>query len=215
MNVDSLILVLVGGAITLLGTLWAHSLRARQEDLKRQETLNGVLQGIHDEIQALWTTYKEGMGHELEALEDNTPFFGYYPLTQEYCTIYTGNSSLIGQIRDHNLRKAIVTTYLMFKVVLDSYKVHNEIQREHSSWHMMQGQTNNVVHKEYEKIYYQLLIQHTVTLKRRHYEWKEKVEELLEMLRCASESFVIPISRAKRIKRSLKKIGNIGVVPRS
>jgi hypothetical protein len=133
--------------ITLLGTLWAHCLLARLEDLKRQETLNGVLQGIHDEIQALWTTYKEGMGDALEALEDNTPFFGYYPLTQEYCTIYTGNSSLIGQIRDHNLRKAIVTTYLMFKVVLDSYKVHNEIQREHSSWHMMQGQTNNVVHK--------------------------------------------------------------------
>ena len=199
--------LLIGGGITLCATVLAHWLLASREDRKHQKTLNGVLQGIHDELETLWTTYKAGMGDRLEkALKDNKPFWGYYPLTQEYCTIYTENASLIGQIKDRNLRKAIVTTYLKFKVVVDSYKVHNWFQEEFIKWDLLQRQTDNVSDKENARVWENEVIQHTRTLKKHHDKWKENVEELLKMLRCATESSVIPISKAKRIKRFLKKI---------
>jgi hypothetical protein len=40
------------------------------------------------------------IGNELEKVRDGKPLLLFYPITQEYFTIYTGNASLIGSIEE-------------------------------------------------------------------------------------------------------------------
>ena len=82
--------------------------------------LLGILQAIHDEIETLWDNYMDGIGHHTEALADGQPLNIYYPVTQEYFTVYNTNAFFIGRIRDHDLRKLIVSTYSKARGLIDS-----------------------------------------------------------------------------------------------
>lgn len=117
---------IVGGAIagyfTLQGVKKAHQHDLEKTTKDREALVKSLLQSLHDEIETLWETYMKGIGVKLEALSDKQPFHYYYTATQEYFSVYTGNSFLIGQIDNNDLRKAIITTYTYARGLIDSYR---------------------------------------------------------------------------------------------
>ena len=170
---------LIGAAIALLPALacvfLAHWLQARRDQRKQHEVIAGMLQGIHVELETNWDLYQEGAGERLEQLGDGMPLGTFALGNQDYFTIYVGNASLIGQIKDAALRRAIFTAYTSVRVLLDSYAKHN----------MLTKACFRLKHDDQENFQTALadLTQHTQTLSTIHFRVKEQIDETLKMLR--------------------------------
>lgn len=135
---SGLIGALIGGAVTGFSTYWAVN-KAREnaialEERKQKSLVTAFLQAMHEEIEHLWNQYYIGAGQQLEALQPGQPFHSYYPVTQEYFTVYVGNASLIGHIEDPNLRKLIVQMYSVARGLIDCYRMNNELVKNYDYW---------------------------------------------------------------------------------
>ncbi len=174
---------LLGGCCTLLGVLVAHKLSERNRRREQAKLLQGMLQGLHDEIETLWEIYVERMGSRVETLQDGEGIEGYWAVTQDYFTIYTSNCHLIGRISDVDLRKEIISTYTIAKSLLDSFRMNNELvsQLEHAI--LLANETGNEAHMEEAALRRKQVVTYAIGLKRIHAELKDRASSLLRNLR--------------------------------
>lgn len=174
---------LIGSTIALIATFISHRLQRSQQDENEQRMLHGILQAIHDEIETLWDNYVDGVGHQLEALADSQPLNLYWPVTQEYFTVYNTNAFFIGRIQDHDLRKLIVSTYSKARGLIDSYRLNNDLVQKHEHAYWIYQETQNQIHKANAASRYAALTNYAKFLKKGHAEVKTQVQLLLRELR--------------------------------
>ncbi|HLA75641.1 MAG TPA: hypothetical protein VJM76_06990 [Gammaproteobacteria bacterium] len=173
----------IGSALTLAGAYIVHSLEKAESAREEVEHLFGLLQAIHDEIETLWESYLGSVGAHAEALRDNTPLLLFWPITQDYFTIYNTNASFIGKIKDHDLRKQIVATYAKARGLIDSYRMNNDLVQKWEYAHLLYQESQNQIHQTNAQARHQSLIQYASEIKKRHDELKLMVSELLRRLR--------------------------------
>jgi hypothetical protein len=173
----------IAGFFTLQGVKKAHQHDLEKQKKDREALVKSLLQSLHDEIETLWETYMKGIGVKLEALSDNQPFLLYYPVTQEYFTVYTGNSFLIGQIDNNDLRKAIIATYTKARGLIDSYRFNNDLLQKYEYWSFLFQETKNSQHATNRDAYRDSLIKYAKDLKESHSELKEDANNVLRILR--------------------------------
>ncbi|MCH7926933.1 MAG: hypothetical protein IID03_02965 [Candidatus Dadabacteria bacterium] len=185
--IASLVGAIVGGSITGYFTHRAVN-KSHENDLLKQEkvmqeSLKGLYQSIHDEIDTLWNIYLNGIGNQLEQLGENLPLEFLYPITQEYFTVYTSNAALIGQIPNPKLRKLIITTYTKARGLIDSYRLNNSLVENyrHALW--TYTQTNNTLHKQLSDERYSVLVAYASKLTVAHHDIKKDVNDLLDCLK--------------------------------
>jgi len=174
---------LVGSILTLLATYLSYRWQQSSQENKDQEMLLGVQQAIHDEIETLWDNYMDGIGHKTEALPDDQPLDAYWPITQEYFTVYNTNAFFIGRIHNHDLRKLIVSTYSKARGLIDSYRLNNDLVQKYEHAHWIFQETQNQVHEAYVVSHYTVLTNYSKAIKKSHAEVKKQVQELLRALR--------------------------------
>ncbi len=184
---SSIISGLAGGCIagffSILAVRIAHKNDLEKEKENQENIISGLLQALHDEIETLWARYFETIGEKLEALEENQPFLFYYPVFQDYFTVYTGNSYLIGQIKDNDSRKAIVTTYTKAKGFVDSFRHNNDLLQKREHWTIVFAETDNPKHETIASAYLQSLVLYAKALKDAHKDLKINIDSLLRSLR--------------------------------
>lgn len=177
----------VGGAITGFFALRAAKQEHRNNILlqqqKEKEVIAGLLQAIHDEVETIWDRYQEGMGVHLEALPENQPLLMYYPVVQDYFTVYNSNAFLIGHIEDHDLRKEIVSLYTMAKGLVDSYRLNNDLVQKFEYWDVLFQESQKDVHKNKAVAHYGSLTSYAKTIRKQHDLLKDKVSRLLRTIR--------------------------------
>jgi hypothetical protein len=174
---------IVGGLLTLAGVLIAHALTKCEADRKEADHIMGVLQGIHDEVETLWENYMSSIGAVMEALPEGSPLNLYWPVTQEYFTIYNSNSFFIGKIKKHDLRKEIVATYARARGLIDSYRLNNDLAQKWEYAALLAQETGTAVHVQARDIRLNALIQYAGQIRPRHHELKSMVSSLLRSLR--------------------------------
>lgn len=178
---------IVGGAITgfftLKGVFKAHKNTVDLQKNKEESAIKGLLQALHDEVETIWDRYMEGAGFHLEALKDNEPFLMYYPVVQDYFTVYNSNAFLIGHIPDTDLRKDIVYIYTTAKGLVDSYRLNNDLVQKFEHWNNMHLETQNKVHQNRAAAQYGALVEYAKSIKKQHDILKKKSNELLRKLR--------------------------------
>lgn len=129
----------IGGYCALKAT--ANTIKHERQKIQDQEKRIefGFLQAIHDEVDILWSRYtsNNGIGVQLEALQPNQPMLVYFPIAQDYFPVYRGNTSLIGQIRDNELRRLIVAVYTKAAGMIDNVRMNNELVGKQEYWHMI------------------------------------------------------------------------------
>lgn len=128
--ISALIGAVVGGYFTLKATDKAIREENAKEDRQEEKEVQNLLDAIGVEINALWSFHMRRIGEKIEALTEGQSLDIYYPLTQNYFTIYDSNASMIGRVRDPQLREAIVITYNKCKKVVDGFKYNNELLRD-------------------------------------------------------------------------------------
>lgn len=130
-NLFGFISGLIGAIVGGLFTLWAAYKTIAEENAKddRQEEkeVQNMLDAIHAEISTLWGFHIARVGGIVENMLDGQALDFYYPLTQDYFTVYNTNASKIGLVKDPELRKSIVVTYNKCKKVVDGFKYNNEL----------------------------------------------------------------------------------------
>ena len=174
-----LIGALLGGFFTLLGTLVAQFLENRREISKEKRELKGVLQAFHTELQTLWERYLSTAGQKVEDLSPGNPLLMYWPITQDYFTIYSTNARKIGEIEDPRLRKLLVTAYIRSRGLIDSFRMNNELNSKYEHFTALANSTRSQIDIANQNAYLKALKDYSSTLKEQHNELKQTIELLL------------------------------------
>ena len=184
LNIDcsSLISALIGGGLALLGVIIAHCLTARKEENNRKEEIRALVQSIKDEATTMWGIYMEGVGNRLEVHAEGEPFDVYFPVTQEYFTVYTSNAFRLGMIRNNELRKNIIEAYSLGRSLIDTYRMNNELVRAYRNNLWLFQIANTQIYRDLAEASKRDLITYSSSLKLRHNSFKEKVNGLIDSL---------------------------------
>jgi hypothetical protein len=188
-NIDfsSLISAIIGGLIaggfSLLAVSATHKNDLKKKQKQEETLLEEFLASIRVEIDTLWNRYMAGIGKTLEDLPNNQPLLFFYPVTQDYFTIYESNATLIGKIQDRDLSKLLVTTYLQAKGLIDSYRMNNELVQKFENFMFLYQQTNNSILKSQAEAVKTSLTSYADDIRKSHLEIKNNVFELLRRLK--------------------------------
>jgi len=120
----------VTGYFTLKAADKAISLENEKEERQAAKEVQNMLDALGVEISTIWDFHMRRIGNRVENLAEGDIMDLYYPLTQNYFTIYDSNAWKIGAIRDARLRQAIVICYNKCKKVVDAFKYNNELLAE-------------------------------------------------------------------------------------
>ena len=122
-------------------------------------------------------------GAHLETLQDGEPVAIYWPITQDYFTIYGANANSVGRVQDHDLRKAIVVAYTKARGLIDSFRMNNELVHKFEYTTLLHQESNNPVHQAHANAHRQNLVRYAAQLKQRHNDLKAIISDLLRRLR--------------------------------
>ena len=188
-NIDfsSLISAIIGGLIaggfSLLAVSATHKNDLKKKQKQEETLLEEFLASIRVEIDTLWNRYMAVIGKTLEDLPNNQPLLFFYPVTQDYFTIYESNATLIGKIQDRDLSKLLVNTYLQAKGLIDSYRMNNELVQKFENFMFLYQQTNNSILKSQAEAVKTSLTSYADDIRKSHLEIKNNVFELLRRLK--------------------------------
>ncbi|SCX39899.1 hypothetical protein [Nitrosospira sp. Nsp1] len=138
---------------------------------------------LRDEIETLWGVYQAGACASIVALPDDEPMLIYWPLTQEYFTIYNTYALSIGKIKNHMLRKQIIATYTKARSMIDSIRLNNDLLQQWERDCFLFQETRNPVHESHANARHKALVEYATALKESHSGLESAVSELLYRLR--------------------------------
>lgn len=176
----ALIGALVGGVFTLRATDKAMKEENAKELRRDEKEVQNMLDAVGVEIGTLWNFHMSRIGGMVENLKEGEALEFYYPLTQDYFTVYNTNAGKIGCVKDAVLREAIVVCYNKCKKVVDGFKYNNELFRDYRQMLLMSPSSSQ--HSDYVKAKYDELKDYAQLVKTDHFEVKGYVERLLSLL---------------------------------
>jgi hypothetical protein len=169
---------LVAGACTLSAILIQHRVDLEREEAKEKVLICGFVQAVLAEIHTLWDAYYESAGKKIELLEKGRPFMDYYPISEDYFSVYSANSFLVGRIHDPRLRKAIVESYTKARWLIDSYRLNNDMVQKFYHIDLMRQDGGGVGLGNMMWMQEQALIQNAPKLLDFHRQTKVSIEHL-------------------------------------
>lgn len=140
------------------------------------------MQAIHDELETIFDRYHETIGNRIESLPEGGALIFYYPVVNDYFTVYNGNSFLIGRVKNNDLRKSIIKTYTLGKGMMDSLRMNNEILQKVEHWESIHAETQLPIHQEKAKHYYMSLVEYAKSIKKQHLDLKDNLKSTLRAL---------------------------------
>ena len=178
--VAAMIGALVGGVFTLRATDKAIREERAKEVRREEKEVQNMLDAIGVELGTLWRFHMSRIGAMVENLPPDGALEFYYPLTQDYFTVYNTNAAKIGQVKDAVLREAIVVCYNKCKKIVDGFKYNNELYVDYRNTLVMPAVNSR--HEEFVKAKYQALVDYGQLAKSDHFECKLYVERMLTLL---------------------------------
>ena len=128
---------LIVGVFAILGVFLTHTVQNRRDKKRQREIIQGVLQAVYDELSILYMHFNspivESSWKRFKYEEEERKFFdSVLPVSQDHLITYRSNANLIGQIKDPDLRRKIVQTYMILQVLLESYIINNKLLNQYA-----------------------------------------------------------------------------------
>lgn len=177
---------LIGGLFTLLAGYSARREERAREVRREEKEVQNLLDALGVELGTLWMFHMKRIGAIVENLADGGALEFYYPLTQDYFTVYNMNADKIGLVKDPQLREAIVVCYNKCKKIVDGFKYNNELYLDYRNTRVMPAVTER--HEEYVRMKHQALVDYAQIAKADHFECKAYVERMLSLLEHRSKA---------------------------
>jgi hypothetical protein len=176
----ALIGAIIGGIFTLRATDKAIREENEKEVRRDEREVQNMLDAIGVEIGTLWNFHMSRIGGMVEQMQEGGALEFYYPLTQDYFTVYNTNAGKIGSVKDAVLREAVVVCYNKCKKVVDGFKYNNQLFSDYRDMLLMPPASAQ--HGDYVKAKYNELVQYAMVIKEDHFEVKGYVERLLTLI---------------------------------
>jgi hypothetical protein len=170
---------LITGACMWAALVIQHKHERDMHAQKEEAQVSAFIHAVIVEVETLWEAYYEGAGKRLEALEKGKAFMYYYPISQDYFTVYNGNSFLVGKITHPRLRRSIVETYTKARGVIDGFTLNNDMVQKWNHLDLMRQDSQNPMLIHMMWMQEQSLVHHAVKLREIHRQTKESLEHLL------------------------------------
>ncbi|QLH67090.1 hypothetical protein HXV88_11820 [Aeromonas veronii] len=183
LDLNNFLSAFIGGGATLSGVLIANFFQERARGKQREEYIQGVLNGLHSELECLWLKYDARVGFIIEQLEGGEPFGFYWPITQDYFTFYSANANSLGNVPDKELRDKIVNVYGELKSLVDSYRMNNMLIEKFDIALALYQSEPSEVNKQNFNACRASLVEYAQSLKESHDTCKQQIKPLLETLR--------------------------------
>lgn len=180
--VAALIGAIVGGLFTLKATDKAIREENQKEARLDEKEVQNLLDALGVEIRTLWGFHMRRIGALIEGMGDTPQALEfYYPLTQDYFTVYNTNAMMIGRVKEPVLREAVVVCYNKCKKVVDGFKYNNVLFRDHRDMVNMSDGSPQFQQRIDAK--YKELLEYAQVIKEDHYELKGYIEHMLTLLK--------------------------------
>jgi hypothetical protein len=170
----------IGGLFSLRAGRRAHLFELAKERQREEREVQNMLDSLGVEIGTLWFFHMNRIGAMVENLPEGGAFEFYYPLTQDYFTVYNTNAGKIGAVKDAKLREAIVVCYNKCKKIVDGFKYNNELYREYTDARMRPADSPD--HAAYVAAKHKALVDYAGMVVEDHFEVKKYVENMLRLL---------------------------------
>jgi len=171
---------LAGGLFTMRASKKAYQREMIKELRREEKEIQNMLDAMGVEIGTLWKFHMSRIGAMIESLPEGTALEFYYPLTQDYFTVYNTNAGKIGAVKNPELREAVVICYKKCKKVVDGFKYNNILFRDYRDLLLMPADSPN--HMQYVNAKRQELVDFAQVIVADHFEVKGYVERLLALL---------------------------------
>lgn len=175
----------VTGYFTILAVKKAHLNNLELAERNENALIEGLMQSIHDEIDLVFEEYKKTVGDLVGALEKDGALNFYYPITGDFFTIFNSNAFLIGRIKDLDLRRQIIKTYILAKGMVDNFKLNNDFVHKYEAAAILYSETGKESHKNIAEANYKTLINYGQIIKQSHISIVDEVAKLLLMIKKA------------------------------
>ena len=190
MSVESLmsglIGALAGGLIT--GGFSIYAINRTETFAKSSAAENeaglvrSLLHAIHDELEVVFERYRRHVAPQVEALQPNTPFALFFPVNNDYFTVFNGNAHLVGKIKDHDLRRSLVRTYVLAKGLVDTFRMNNHMLAELERAEELAAATGLESDERVRRERYAALCDYGALIQKDHYEALSAYEDLFRRL---------------------------------
>jgi hypothetical protein len=177
--IPGLIAGLITGACMWIALIIQHKHERDLQAQKEENQVNAFVHAVMAEVETLWASYYEGAGKKLEGLEKGKAFMYFYPISQDYFTIYNGNACLVGKIGNARLRRAIVESYTRARGLIDSFRLNNDMVQKWNHLDLMRQDSQNPMLIHMMWMQEQSLVHHAIKLREIHQQTKEGLEHLL------------------------------------
>lgn len=178
---SSLLGALVGSVLTLVATYVSHSLLSKATKEKEAAAVQGMLQSLRSELDALWVLYESRIGHAIEALPAGEPFEYEWRVQGEYFTVYHSIAGQLGSLADAALRTKIILTYGSAKSLIDSFRMNNGMLQDYRAALLEDRNSERDLSRNVAELH-QALKEYALALQSAHEEFKRHVSELRRML---------------------------------
>jgi hypothetical protein len=181
--VSALAGAIVGGCIagffSILATKQMLQAEREKDSEEEERTEFGLLQALHDELDVVYERYKADMAPRIDTLMDGQPLLIYFPIHQDYFPIYRGNTSIIGRIKNNDLRRSIVEVYTKAAGMVDTFKMNNELIQKYENYSSLCESTKQPAHQGMCQAQYKVMADYAKGLKAAHSDLKADIQNLL------------------------------------
>jgi hypothetical protein len=180
MNWNTLASTLLGALITYSAILLTQSIELWKRKRTHDALIDALLHALQEEVETLLEIARMN-APSTETVPDGKPYERLFTAKQDYFTVYHANVALVMQIKNAELRRSILKTYLRAKGLLDSASM-NRLYLER--YHYLQStflKTRDPSAQSASENYGQMLIQIAAQLRRADTEFRVAATRLLEL----------------------------------
>jgi hypothetical protein len=174
---------LVAGGLTYFGVMISiRNEKSRLQTIQDAE-IEGFCQAIGTELDAIRNRYISAVGEELGKSSADEPFMFYYPVFEDYFTVFNSNAKMLGKVNDAGLRTEIVQVYTKAKSILDSIRHNNHLLIQYQNFFFRASHSKHAYDEEQRDLYLFQLKQYAPALLRMHSEFMVSTDAVIGALK--------------------------------
>jgi hypothetical protein len=131
---SALVGALIGGHMTRTATIegatQAHKLQTKATEKSEENLINGFIWSLHTELTIFYSDYAESTEQEDEAGNIKENLYNLPLFQDDYLSIFSSNSFLVGRISDPILREKTIVTYAQTRTLIMQIRRNHSVMNE-------------------------------------------------------------------------------------
>lgn len=121
-----------GSLIAIAVAIWVakdqHDKAERRRDGDAKDEVRNFLAGVREELDATWNVYMVQVGLAVKATELGDVVEWTWPVPDNPFKVYAATVGTLGRVPEDEIRKAIVSTYIVANGLLLTWQMHNALK---------------------------------------------------------------------------------------